>query len=129
MEWKNIFNYAFSFCHRRFPMIKRTILALVVLWMATAWPAATVWGHYTSGVEHLGERTADFLASPFVAAFDPAPAVETLWPPITLYPPPVPPGMCRWERQVLDSYGRPLLDQNGHPLREYTIGPCDVPPK
>lgn len=110
-------------------METKTLLALVVGWTMVPWFAATAWGHYTSGVEHMGERTAAFLSSPFVAAFDPAPAVDNHWPPISLYPPPVPPGMCRWERQMLDSYGRPLLDQYGQPLREYTIAPCNAPPE
>ncbi len=44
------------------------------------------------------------------------------------YPPSVPPGMCRWERYVLDGYGRTVLDQNGQPVREYTLGSCQSPP-
>ena len=44
------------------------------------------------------------------------------------YAPSVPPGMCRWERYVLDGYGRTLLDQRGQPVREYTVGPCQYPP-
>lgn len=44
------------------------------------------------------------------------------------YPPPVPPGMCRWERYHLDEYGRMILDQYGQPVLEYTLWPCEYPP-
>jgi len=44
------------------------------------------------------------------------------------YPPYVPPGMCRWERFMLDGYGRMVLDQYGRPVKEYTIGSCQYPP-
>lgn len=47
---------------------------------------------------------------------------------IYTYPPPVPPGMCRWERYILDNFGRMMLDQNGQPLKEYTLGSCQYPP-
>lgn len=100
----------------------RLILALV---MAAGWTTAA-WGQYTSGVEHVGERTASFLASPFMAAFDPAPVLYR--PPLAPYPTDLPPGMCRWERFILDSSGRPLFDPNGNPRKEYTIGPCTHPP-
>jgi hypothetical protein len=91
---------------------------LVVI--ATVGWVTTAWGHYTSGVEHVGERTASFFASPFVAAFDPAPLAP--------YPPDLPPGMCRWQRFILDSNGRPLFDPSGNPLKESTVGPCTKPP-
>lgn len=42
--------------------------------------------------------------------------------------PAMPPGMCRWERTVLDSNGRPVLDRYGRPLKEYAIGSCLYPP-
>lgn len=48
--------------------------------------------------------------------------------PVYTYPPYVPPGMCRWERYMLDSYGRVVLDQYGQPVMEYTIGSCQYPP-
>lgn len=48
--------------------------------------------------------------------------------PVYNYPPNVPPGMCRWERYVLDGYGRTVLDQNGQPVKEYTLGNCQYPP-
>lgn len=47
---------------------------------------------------------------------------------IYTYPPSVPPGMCRWERYVLDNYGRMILDQYGQPVKEYTLGSCQYPP-
>lgn len=45
------------------------------------------------------------------------------------YPPPVPPGLCRWERYLLDGNGRIILDQYGQPVMEYTIGSCQYPPE
>ena len=103
-------------------MLKQTMLALGLIVAATPLAPSAGLAHYTSGVEHLGERTASFLASPFVAAFDPAP--QSYQPPVAA----VPPGMCRWERQVLDAYGRPMVDQSGQPRREFTIAPCQHPP-
>lgn len=44
------------------------------------------------------------------------------------YQPRVAPEMCRWERYVLDGYGRTVFDRYGQPLKEYTTGPCDYPP-
>jgi len=44
------------------------------------------------------------------------------------YQPRVAPGACRWERYVLDGYGRTMLDRYGQPIKEYTTGPCDYPP-
>lgn len=107
-------------------MSRTGIGGLLLALIATAGWATTAWGHYTSGVEHVGERTASFLASPFVAAFDPAPVLYRQ--PLAPYPTDLPPGMCRWERFILDSSGRPLFDPNGNPLKEYTVGPCTQPP-
>jgi len=107
-------------------MGKKTTIAftlgimVLLLWCSTALP------HYSSGVEGVGERTASFLASPFIAAFDPAPL--TYRPPVYLDASPVPPGKCRWERSVLDSSGRPVHDQYAKPLKEYMIGPCHQQP-
>ncbi|ADW18655.1 hypothetical protein Despr_2517 [Desulfobulbus propionicus DSM 2032] len=109
-------------------MIKKILLGCAFGAMVLSWSPAAAYGPYSSGVEHVGERTASFLASPFVAAFDPSPGAARHGRPIYLSPPPVPPGMCRWERQVLDQFGRPVLDQYGQPLREYTIAPCLTPP-
>ena len=44
------------------------------------------------------------------------------------YPPEVPPGMCRWERPMLDEYGRSVLDRAGMPAKVYTLGSCEYPP-
>jgi hypothetical protein len=44
------------------------------------------------------------------------------------YQPRVAPEMCRWERYVLDGYGRTVFDRYGRPVKEYTTGPCDYPP-
>jgi len=88
--------------------------------------ASTTWSHDRSGVEHVGERTAAFLASPFVAAFDPVPLVPRLQAAPAV--PQAPPGMCRWERIVLDDHGQPILDRYGWPMKEYAIGSCVAPP-
>lgn len=49
-------------------------------------------------------------------------------PAYSTYKPDIPPGMCRWERTVLDNYGRAFLDQYGRPVLEYPIGSCRYPP-
>jgi len=56
-----------------------------------------------------------------VAYVAPQPAVYS-------YRPRVAPEMCRWERYVLDGYGRNVFDRYGRPVKEYTTGPCDYPP-
>jgi len=70
-----------------------------------------------------------YAAPPPVAAYPP---YSSYGPPaqgrVYSYPPAVPPGLCRWERYVLDSQGRALLDAYGQPIREYTIGSCQYPP-
>ena len=138
-------------------MPKQMILALHLAAVLAVPLAPTASLAYTSGVEHIGEDGASFLASPFAAAFDPAPQVprppmhpqggdnaaaflaspfaaafdptpRMARPPVYGYPVQPPPGQCRWERQILDRYGRPVLDQHGQPLREYTVGPCWRPP-
>ena len=70
-----------------------------------------------------------YAAPPSVAAYPPysaygPPAQASVY----SYPPAVPPGLCRWERYVLDGQGRALLDAYGQPIREYTIGSCQYPP-
>lgn len=103
-----------------------TLRPLAVTLLLTMPMGATAWSHYSSGVEHMDERTSSFLASPFVAAFDPAPAVPRFA--TSAIAPAVPPGMCRWERTVLDNSGRPVLDRYGRPVKEYAIGSCLTPP-
>ena len=49
-------------------------------------------------------------------------------PQIFAYPPEVPAGMCRWERYILDEYGRVVLDRYGQPIKQYTLGSCQYPP-
>lgn len=58
----------------------------------------------------------------------PPPQVVYVQPQMQVYKPAIPPGQCRWERVVLDSYGRTVMDQYGQPLLQYTIGPCQYPP-
>ena len=58
-----------------------------------------------------------------------APAQTYSSPPQTYsYPPSVPPGMCRWERYIVDPNGRMVVDQYGQPVKEYTLGSCQYPP-
>lgn len=105
-------------------MIRQTTRCAIVGLILTMVMGSTAWSHYSSGVEHVGEQTASFLASPFVAAFDPAPMA----PRFSASVPAVPPGMCRWERTMLDNSGRPVLDRYGRPVKEYAIGSCLTPP-
>jgi hypothetical protein len=107
-------------------MLKVTMLVFAFSVMVMSSSPSTALSQYTSGIEPVGWRTASFLASPFVAAFDPAPLMYP--PPVYVSPPQPPLGMCRWERIVLDYNGRPVLDQSGKPLKEYAIGSCRQPP-
>lgn len=107
-------------------MVHATVAVCTFSLMTALVLPSTAWCHYGSGVEYVGERPASFLASPFVAAFDPAPLVPRLQ--AGPFMPAMPPGMCRWERTVLDSNGRPVLDRYGRPLKEYAIGSCLYPP-
>ena len=77
----------------------------------------------------LGGALVAAATQPVVYA-QPAPQVVYAPPPAPVYsyPPSVPPGMCRWERYVLDGYGRTVLDQSGQPVKEYTLGDCRYPP-
>jgi hypothetical protein len=107
-------------------MVKKTTIALVFGLLAMSLSPANAFSHYYGGVAPVWERTGEFLSSPFVAAFDPAHSLYR--PPVYPYPPDVPPGLCRWERFVLDRNGQYVLDRNGQPVKEYTIGPCHRPP-
>ena len=87
---------------------------------------AWVWG--LSGLI-LGGALVAALTPPVVYAESPRPIIYNPPPaPIYTYPPAVPPGMCRWERYVLDGYGNQEFDQNGQPIKEYTLGSCQYPP-
>ena len=74
------------------------------------------------------------LGSAIVAtAMQPAPPPRQVVyvdpPPVAYsYAPRVVPRTCRWERYVLDGYGRTVFDRYGQPVKEYTTGPCDYPP-
>lgn len=81
-----------------------------------------------SGGQSVGSNLGEFLASPFVAAFDPAPVEPRLRFDSATSAPVPPPGLCRWERTVLDGFGRPILDRYGRPVKEYAIGSCVAPP-
>ncbi|MDO5675052.1 MAG: hypothetical protein Q4G66_09075 [bacterium] len=91
---------------------------------------AAFWGGL--GELSLGDIFAPFIVDPPFALDQPfsrtsyAPRYNSQ--PVYSYPPEVPPGLCRWERTVLDSSGRPLLDARGMPVKEYTIGSCSVAP-
>lgn len=65
------------------------------------------------------------------AALQPPPRQVVYGPPTptySSYKPDIPPGMCRWERTVLDNYGRVVYNRYGYPVLEYTIGSCQYPP-
>lgn len=64
-----------------------------------------------------------------VVYVDPAPAAYAYGPPVTYaYAPPVVERTCRWERFILDGWGRYMYDRHGRPVKEYATGPCDAPP-
>lgn len=107
-------------------MSKRATIVFLFSVIAFSLSPSTAVSSYTRGADQMGERLASFLASPFVAAFDPAPLVSR--PLGYLDESQVPPGMCRWERYVLDRNGKPVLDQYGKPQKEYAISSCLYPP-
>ena len=106
-------------------MAGKAIDAIMFSMVVMSLPPSTALSYSASGVELVGERTAAFLASPFAAAFDPAPLAYP--PPLHAYARQPSSGMCRWERFVLDNNGKPVLDQDGKPLKEYVIGSCQYP--
>ncbi len=129
-------------------MIKKTALLLVFFLFicplyqveGKAWhsspPSYYQQHHYYRG-HHSGDAifwgvTGLILGSILISSFiqPPPPRVAYVEPrtPIYTYPPDIPPGMCRWERYLLDQYGRVLLDQNGQPMKQYTLGSCQYPP-
>jgi hypothetical protein len=128
-------------------MVKKTIFALMVVIMATSLvPSEGMCRYaYHGGSYHGGSHHGYYndawlwgvgglvLGTTIAAVSLQQPPPQTVvygapQPAVYAYPPNVPPGMCRWERYVLDGYGRTLLDQRGQPVREYTTGPCQYPP-
>ncbi len=101
-------------------MKKKAVLALACSLLLTPFSPVAVWSHHScyAGVALGWGLTGLFLGSVLTSlAYRPSP------PP--MYPPP---GMCRWERSVLDPYGRTLLDRYGRPVKEYALGSCRYPP-
>ena len=117
-------------------MGKNTLLVLVFSLVVTPFSPTTGWSHHHyGGVALAWGLTGFFLGSTLAAfAYPPPPPVvyaappPVYRPPVYTYAPVVPPGMCRWERSVLDRSGRTLVDQYGQPVREYTVGSCHYPP-
>ena len=130
-------------------MLKKiTLTAVACLCLISLLPSAGLaWYHGPPPVHHhhhhggdawawgltglvLGGALVAAATQPVVYA---APAQEVVYvqPPaasVYAYPPEVPPGMCRWERYILDPYGRTVLDRNDQPVKEYTLGSCQYPP-
>lgn len=116
-------------------MKRKTILALVCSLLMVSFSPTAGWSHHYHGDVALAwGLTGFFLGSTLAAlAYRPPPPVyaappPVYRPPVTTYAPAVPPGMCRWERYVLDGYGQPLVDRYGRPIKEYTLGACQYPP-
>ena len=130
-------------------MVKKIVLALIVGMMAvTLVPSPGMcWYGHPGYYRHHGYSHGYYGGDPWLwgvgglvlgatiatVALQPPPpprpvAYAAPPPAVYNYQPNVPPGMCRWERYVLDGYGRNLLDHYGQPVKEYTIGPCQYPP-
>jgi hypothetical protein len=88
-------------------------------------------GHYSGDALFWGV-TGLILGSILLSSITPPPSPRVVYVDpqtgIYNYPPNIPPGMCRWERYLLDPYGRFLLDQYGQPVKQYTLGSCQYPP-
>ncbi|MCL2458667.1 MAG: hypothetical protein FWF31_07435 [Desulfobulbus sp.] len=65
---------------------------------------------------------------PQVVYVEPSPPRIVYSPVAYSYQPRPAQGECRWERYVLDGYGRTVFDRYGQPIKEYTTGPCNYPP-
>ena len=114
-------------------MRKKILLALVLSLLVTPFSPTAGGCHYHHGGVALAWGVTGFFLGSTLAAFTYRPVVyaappPVYYPPVYTYAPAVPPGMCRWERSVLDRYGRTLLDQYGRPVKEYTLGSCQYPP-
>ena len=126
-------------------MVKKTVLAVMVgvLLLSLLPSTGSCWyaeprrhGHGGHGDDALLWGLGGLVLGAAVvgAALQPAPPppqpvvyVEPQ-PAAYAYQPRVESEMCRWERYVLDGYGRTLFDQYGQPAKEYTTGPCQYPP-
>ena len=118
-------------------MVKKTIFACIVGIMAISLVPSEgmCWyhhGHYRNDALLWGLGGLVVGTTVAAVALQPPPPQRVVYaapqPAVYAYPPNVPPGMCRWERYVLDGYGRTLMDNHGQPVREYTIGPCQYQP-
>lgn len=125
-------------------MVKKTFFALLIGVMAMSLVPSVGMCWYSHGgyySHHHGHHHGDALLFGLgglvlgttiaaVALQPPPPPVvyAAPAPSVYAYQPAVPPGMCRWERFVLDGYGRTLLDNYGQPVKEYTVSPCQYPP-
>jgi len=118
-------------------MGKKTLRVLICCLLLVPFAPTAGWSHHHGGAALAWGLTGFFLGSVLTSiAYRPpavvyaAPPLPAYYapPPITTYAPAVPPGMCRWERYVLDQYGRTLLDRSGNPIKEYTLGSCQYPP-
>lgn len=117
-------------------MIKKTILALACSMLIIPM-APTVGECHHHGGDVLFWGLTGLLVGSTIAAISSAPPAPVVYaePPPPAYPPPaygyaarVPADSCRWERYVLDGYGRVMHDSYGRPVKEYTTGPCNQPP-
>lgn len=125
-------------------MVKKTFFALLIGVMAVSLVPSVGMGRYSHGAyyshhyghhhHHHGDALLFGLGGLVLgttiaaAALQPPPRPVVYAPPVYTYQPAVPPGMCRWERYVLDGYGRTLYDHYGQPVKEYTVGPCQYAP-
>jgi hypothetical protein len=116
-------------------MVRKITLALVLsLCITPLAPTSGLCHHHHGDVALAWGLTGFFLGSALTAfTYRPPPPVvyaspSVYRPPVYSYAPRIPPGACRWERYVLDGYGRNVLDPYGRPLKEYTIGSCHYPP-
>ena len=117
-------------------MTRKTTLALILSLLITPFSPSPGLSHHHHGDVALAWGLTGFFLGSALTAFTyrpPPPVVYTSAPvyqrpAVYRHAPHVPPGACRWERYVLDGYGRNVFDPYGRPLKEYTIGSCQYPP-
>jgi hypothetical protein len=122
-------------------MIKKTVLALACSLLVVPMAPTTGQCHHHHGGVALAWGLTGFLLGSTLAAFSYRPPPEVVYAePPPVYAPPAysPPAYgyaprrqaetCRWERFVLDRYGRVMLDGYGRPVKEYSVGSCQYPP-